>query len=125
MALNIFPGDVAKEIKECAQKASAHCAKVRMGKRGDADAEKVAFEQRAESFKKKAEGLLSTSTCDEIKWMFWSAAWHTANTRVGYKSDAARDERQMNEHFDKIVKSREITEKLATNVKWLGWNCAW
>ena len=125
MALTILPSDVAEEIKNCAEKASLHCAKVRMGGRGDADAEKVYFEQHAEAFKMKAKGLLGTSTCDDIKNMFWFAAWHTANTRVGYKSDAARDERQMNEYFDNIVKTEEMTRQLATDIKWLGWNCAW
>lgn len=125
MALKIFPADIAEEMKECAEKASWSCAKERKGKRGEADAEKVAFEQHADAFKKKSVGLLSPNTCDDIKWMFWNAAWHTANTRAGYSSDASRDKAKMEEHYRNIVKNGEVTEKLASDLKWMGWNAAW
>lgn len=125
MALSILPSDVAEEMKMCSQKASWSCAKERMGSRGDADAEKVAFEQHAESFKKKSVGLLSTSTCDEIKSMFWFAAWHTANTRKGYEKDAKNDKKRMEEHYEAVVKIGEVTDDLASNLKWMGWNAAW
>lgn len=125
MALKVLPNDVAEEMKECALRGSWHCAKVRKGKRGDADAEKVAFEHHADAFKKKSEGLLSTTTCDEIKSMFWFAAWHTANTRKGYNSDASRDKRDMETHYQNVLKTGDVTEQLATDMKWMGWNTAW
>ena len=42
MTLNLFPSDVADELKAYAVKASLHCAKVRLGSEGEADAAKVA-----------------------------------------------------------------------------------
>lgn len=96
-----------------------------MGKKGESDAEKIAMGQHFRQLIKKSEGLLSEKTCDEIKSMLWFAAWHTANTRVGYKSDAQRDKRQVNEHFENIIRGGEIQKELATHVKELGWSCAW
>ena len=64
MSLKVLPENIAKDMKECASRASWHCAKVRKGSRGDADAEIVGFEKHADLFKKEAAGLLSNSTCD-------------------------------------------------------------
>ena len=125
MSLKVLPENIAKDTKECASRASWHCAKVRKRSRGDADAEKVGFEKHADSFKKEADGLLSNSTCDEIKWMFWNAEWHTANTRVGYHSDASSDKERMEQHFRNIIRAGEITEQLCSDIKWMGWNAAW
>ena len=125
MSINILPKDIADELKACAEKASWHCARLRMGKKGAADAEKIDMGKHFKIFKQKSEGLLSERSCDEIKGMFWYAAWHTANTRVGYKSDAKRDKIQMEEHFEKLVSAGDVQKSLATDIKWLGWNCAW
>lgn len=55
--------------------------------------------------------------------MFLSAAWHTAKTRSG--SDAKKDKTHMEEHYQAVVKIGEVTEELASNLKWMGWDAAW
>ncbi len=125
MELLIFPQDVADELKACAEKASWHTARERFGKKGEADAEKIEMEKHFRNLKQKSDGLLSEKTCGEIKSMFWFAAWHTANTRKGYESDAKRDKKQVEGHYKNLVEGREVDGKLAANLKEMGWAAAW
>ena len=115
--MDVLPGDVAEKMKDCAWAAAWHTANTRMGSKGDAAADKVRFNDNADAFKDKAEGIIAGGTCDKIKWMFWDAAWHTANTRKGYTSDAAKDKDKMEANYRAIVASREISEKLAGNIR--------
>lgn len=125
MALNLFPSDVADELKTYAEKASLHCAKVRFGSKGEADAARIEAEQHFEYFKEKSESLLSEKSCNDIKWMLWYAAWYTANTRKGYHGNAAKDKERVDEHYHMVMKGREVSKALATNVKEMGWAAAW
>lgn len=125
MALNIFPSDVANELKSYAETASSHCAKARFGKKGEADAAKIKAEQHYDNFKEKSEGLLSDTSCENIKWMLWRAAWYTANTRKGYKGDAEKDKQGVEDQYQKVIQKREVSETLMTNVKEMGWGAAW
>ena len=70
-------------------------------------------------------GFLSAETCDDIKSMFWYQAWRTANERKGYRSDAARDIKTVEEKYQKIVQRGELAKGLASNVHSMGWNIAW
>ncbi|XP_078370267.1 uncharacterized protein LOC144654019 [Oculina patagonica] len=135
-ALDIFPLDIAKELKGYAAKAASHCAKMRLGNRGEADADKIESKNHFDSFKDKCKGLLSDKSCEDIKSMLWYTSWHAANTtkskrswqcakRNRYKSDAASDERVIQAKFQDVVSKGEISEALATNVKEMGWNAAW
>ena len=122
--MDIIPADAAEALK-CAIAAGNSTANERFGSKGEADAEKVHFNQHADSFKKKMKGFLSAETCDDIKPMFWYQAWRTANERKGYRSDAASDIKTVEEKFQKIVQSGELAKRLASNVHSIGWNIAW
>ena len=135
-ALEILPLDVAKELKGYTEKASSHCAKMRLGNRGEADADKIESKNHFDSFKEKCKGLLSGKSCEDIKSMLWYTAWHAANTtkskrswqcakRNRYKADAASDKRVIQAKFQDVVSKGEISEALAINVKEMGWNAAW
>ena len=121
MALSVLPSDVAEEMKKCSKKASWYWAKHIMGSRDDAYAEKVAYKQHAESFKKKSVGLLSTNTCDNIESMFWSAARYAAKKKSGHHAD----KEEMKEHYEAVVKIGEMTEDLASTLKLMGLYAAW
>ncbi len=123
--MDILPYDIAEDMKECCLKASSSTANERLGSRGSARADKVQFEDLAQSFEKKSDQLLSSNVCGNIKEMFWKAAWHTANTRKNYNSDAERDKREMEEAYQHIIKAGEVSTQLADNLKWMGWNAAW
>lgn len=123
--MNIFPADVAQEVKECAMAAGRSTAEERFGKQGEADAQKVYWGEHAEKFKNMMDGLLSADVCHDIKMMFWYQAWRTANERKGYTSDAKRDIKQVGEIYDKIKGRRELSDELASNVHSMGWNIAW
>lgn len=123
--MNSLPSDVGEEMKWCAWRASWHCSNTRKGYKSDAAKDKVAFDDHADSFKRNASGLLSTTTCDNIKWMFWEAGWCTANTRWNSREDAKNDKKRMEERYRSIRDSKEISEDLASTIKEMGWYAAW
>jgi len=91
-------------------------ANTRVGYHGDAACDLPTFNQYADNFKWMLAGTLLSSTCDHIKWMFWNAAWNTANTRAGYHSDAANDQRRVQQHYDAIISSGEMGTTLAYEI---------
>lgn len=123
--MDAFPADVAEQMKWCAWRASWHCSNTRKGYKGDASTDEVAFNDHADAFKKKSSEFLSAETCDDIKWMFWNAAWHTANTRWNYKKDAKKDKEKVEEHYQNIRRKEELSERLASDLQELGWSAAW
>ena len=123
--VNILPVDVAKEMRESSLAAGWSTANERLGSRSKAKTKKKEWKQHAADFKKESVGILSSSTCSDIKYMFWYQAWRTANIRKGYTSDAKRDLKEVNRLYKKIKKSGEMTSKLASNIKSMGWNIAW
>ena len=123
--MNVLPNDVAEKMKDCAWAAAWHTANTRMGSKGDAQADKVRFHDNADEFKRKATGILTGQVCDRIKWMFWDAAWHTANTRKGYNKDATKDKTNMEAGYRAIVASGEMSETLANNIRGMGWFASW
>lgn len=136
MALEIFPTNVAVELKMYAEKHSLHCAKIRRGKRKEADADMREAGNHLASFKEKCKGWLSDKSCLEIENMLGYASWHAANTkksetcwrrgsRKGYESDASNDKREVDEHYQNVLKEKEISETLAANVRDMGWDAAW
>lgn len=125
MALKVFPKDVADEIKKIAEKATFSCAEVKMGSQGRADVNSTQMKDHLHNLKQIAQDLISDHTCNNIQEMFSYSGWHTANTRVGNDSDAARDKTQVEDFYQQIIKSGELDKTLAENVKSLGWNCAW
>ena len=129
--LEILPFDVAEELKGYATKAAWHCSKMRLGDRGEADADKIEAKNHYDSFKEKCEGLLSDRSCEDIRSMLWSTAWYAANKtkskrcwrftkRNQYKGDAASDKRGVQAMYQDVLYRGEITETLATNVRELG-----
>ena len=133
--LEVLPVDVAEELKGYAEKASWHCCKMRLGDRGDADADKIEAKNHFDSFKEKCKGLLSNRSCEDIRSMLWNAAWYAANKtkskrcwsftkRNQYKADAASDKIGVQAMYQDVVYRGEITETLATNVRELGKNAA-
>ena len=133
--LEILPLDVAEKLKGYAEKAAWHCSKMRLGDRGDADADKIEAKNHYDSFKEKCKGLLSDRSCEDIRSMLWNSAWYAANKakskkcwwlnkRNQYKGDAASDKEGVQAMYQNIVNGGEITEALATNVRELGWNAA-
>ena len=117
--------DVAEELKSYAEKASSHCAKVRFGKKGEADADEIEAEQHYDHFKERSKGLLSDKSCENIKWMLWREAWYTANTRKGYKDDAKKDKEAVKQHYQRVIEEGEVSTALLTNVREMGWAAAW
>ena len=133
--LKILPLDAAKELKEYAEKAAWHCSKMRLGDRGDADADKIEAKNHFDSFKEKCMGLLSSKSCEYIRSMLWSTAWYAANKtkskrcwlltkRNQYKEDASSDKMGVREMYENVINGGEINETLATNVRELGRNAA-
>ncbi len=123
--INILPTDAAGQAKGCSWRGSWHASNLRKGYKGDAATDEVAFNDYADAFKKKMEGILSEETCNDIKWMFWNAAWYTANTRWLYYGDAQKDKERMEKHYDNIVGSGEVSSELASNLKNMGLAAAW
>ena len=123
--MDVLPNDVAEKMKDCAWAAAWHAANTRMGSEGDAQADKVHFHDNADEFKQKATGILTEEVCDHIKWMFWNAAWYTANTRRGYDDDATKDKENMEAGYRAILASREISETLAENIRGMSWFASW
>lgn len=121
----ILPPDAATQMKWCAWRAAWYTANTRVGYHGDAARDRVAFNRHADNFKRMLAGTLSSSTCDHIKWMFWYAAWNTANTRAGYHSDAANDRRRVQQHYNAIISSGEMGTTLAYQIREMGWAAAW
>ena len=125
MGLDLFPKDMADELKGLAEKASSSCAQERFGTPGKAAASKIEAGQHFDNFKEKAKSLLSSASCDNIQDIFWREAWHTANTRKGYKSDANKDEAAVKQHGKNLIQGGEVSKALATNLINMGWAAAW
>ncbi len=123
--MDILPYDIAEVMKECCLKASSCTTNTCFGSSGTAKANKVQFEDLAQSFKNKSDQLLSANACDNIKEMFWKAAWHTVNRTRYYKSDAERDKREVEEAYQCIIKAGERSTRLAGEIRWMGWSAAW
>ena len=135
--LERFPKGVADELKNYAEKHSLHCAKMRRGKEM-----KKAFEELSgawthiASFSEKCKGWLSDESSLEIEKMLEYAGWHAANTkksksclqhgsRKGYENDASINKRKLEQHYENVVKKKEISETLAKNVRDMGLSAAW
>jgi len=137
VALEIFPTDVADELKMYAEKHSLHCAKIRRRKQiTEADADLSEARSHIASFKEKCKGWLSDKSCLQIEKMLEYAGWHAANTkksetrwrrgsRKGYEHDASINKRLLEQHYQNVVKEKEISETLAANVRDMGWGAAW
>ena len=65
--LEILTLDVADELIGYTEKAAWHCSKMRLGDRGDADADKINAKNHYESFKEKCKGLLSGKSCEDVR----------------------------------------------------------
>ena len=99
-----------EHIKWMAWDAAWHTANTRVGLRfaglafsKDAKDDKKRFEDHARAVEESGE--LSQGLSDSIKWMAWDAAWHTANTRFGWRQDAEADRHRSDQHFSKIAGS--------------------
>ena len=125
MALNIFPNDVAEELKAYAEKFSKHCTEELFGSKGEADAAKIEAEQIFDHFKEKSESLLSEKSCEDIKMILSSEASCTANAMNGNLIVAAREKERVKEHCQKLVEGGEVSKELAKNVAEMGWGAAW
>jgi len=136
VALEIFPTDVAVELKMYAEKHSLYCAKMRQWKQiKDADADGSEARSRIASFNEKCKDWLSDKSCLEIEKMLEYAGWHAANTkksetcwrrsnRKGYENDARINKEILEQHYHNVVKEKEISETLARNVRDMGWGAA-
>ncbi len=122
--INVLPANIAGDMKSCAWFASWYTSNSRSGNIDDAKNDIAAFYDYANKFKVKSSGLLSEQTCNDIKWMFWNAAWYTANTRWSIYNDAKYDKIRMDKHYDNIVSSGEISESLASDLENMGWAAA-
>ena len=133
--LEIFPPHAADELKAYAERQSLHSAKMRLGNRAEADADKTKAKDHYDAFQEKCKGLLSDKSCQHIRRMLLKAAWYTANTekskqcwlrteRDRYRSDAHSDKSGMYAKYQDIIKTGEISENLATNLKEMGCHVA-
>ncbi|XP_020619946.1 uncharacterized protein LOC110057699 [Orbicella faveolata] len=137
VVLKIIPTNVAVELKMYAEKHSLHCAKIRRGKQiTEADADLSEARTRIAFFKEKCKGWLSDKSCLQIEKMLEYAGWHAADTkksdtcwrrgsRKGYENDASINKRLLEQHYQNVVKEKEISETLAANVRDMGWAAAW
>ena len=123
--INILPQDAAKDLKDCAWAAGWYAANIRAGYNGDAANDKANLRRHAENFKDKMAGIISSGTVKNIREMFEYSSWHTANTRVGYHSDARRDRDRVNSEYDAIRRSGELSSSLIRNIREMGWAAAW
>ena len=121
--MDVLPYDVAEKMKDCAWATAWHAANTRMGSEGDAQADKVSFQDNADEFKQKATGILTEE--DHIKWMPWNAAWYTANTRKGYDDDATKDKENVEAGYNAIVAGGEMSETLVENIRGMSWFASW
>jgi len=124
-SMDKLPKDIAQGMLDCALNVAKSTANERFGSEGESIAALLNFEKSAAVFTEKASDLLSKSVCDDIKWMFWNAAWATANERRGYNGDAKKDRKRMEESCQKIVNSKLVTASLAENIKKMGLYSGW
>lgn len=136
-ALDVFPKDMADELKAFAEKLgefSARCIFGKRGKAGTAAAVRVNADMHFSNFMEKCEGLLSETTCLAIRSMLWNVAWYAANIKkvdvcclpgAKYQLNADDHQQQVDDFFHKIVSRQEITEMLTTHVKEMGSAAAW
>ena len=100
VALEIFPTNVAVELKMFAEKITLYYAKVCRGKQiTEAEGDRIEACRHRAYFKEKCKGWLSEKTWLEIEKMFVHASCHAANirksetcwrrgNRKGYENDA-------------------------------------
>lgn len=97
----------------------------RMGPQSDVAQNKLDAEEHMENMGKRSQGLLSGSDVDHFKWLAFNAGWHAANDRYGYKTDAAKDRKNMDEHRDALFESSVLGSSLVENLYQLCFNAAW
>ena len=122
--MNVFPADIAEDVTSCAMAAGWHASYSRKGKKGDSGASEVAFHDYVRAFTKKSAELLSAETCDNIKWMFWHAAWQVVNTLWRRRNEAEEGGLKVTERYQKICAKKELSETLASDLKELGLSAA-
>ncbi len=66
--------------------AAWHAAISHFDNKIEANQQKSQFERNARKFKMTADGKLSSGVCDNIKWLFWNAAWMVANEHKGIQT---------------------------------------
>ena len=137
VALEIFPTNVAVELKMFAEKITLYYAKVCRGKQiTEAEGDRIEACRHRAYFKEKCKGWLSEKTWLEIEKMFVYAGCHAANirksetcwrrgNRKGYENDANFAKREVEEHYQSVVMQKEISETLAANLRDMGWSAAW
>ena len=137
VGLEIFPTNVAVDLKMFAEKITLHYAKVCRGKHiTEAEADRIEARRHRASFKEKCKGWLSEETWLKIEKMFVYAGCHAANIRKsetywrrgkrkGYENDANFNKREVEEHYQNVVTQKEISETLAENLRDMGWSAAW
>ncbi|MEG3870790.1 MAC/perforin domain-containing protein [Microcoleus sp. Z1_B5] len=128
--INKLPIKVAEEIKGMAWNAAWYAANTRAGDKykGDAGTNDVGFKKHSGDMSKAVAALelkLSQNALDDIQWGAWNAAWYTANTRAGVQNDAKNDLKQFEQHFESLKNSKEVTDKLAENLKNMCLYAAW
>ena len=123
--INILPQGAATELKHCASASGWYSSNIRWGYNGDARNDQNNIRRHTANFKRKMTGIISSGVVDKIKDMFKYSSWHTANTRVGYHSDARRDRDTVNRLYSEIVNSGELSATLVSNIRGMGWAAAW
>ena len=106
--LNVLPNEIADNMRQCALKAAESTSNERMGTRGKAAAAKIESDYFCAEFTKQASDLISATISNDIKRMFWNAAWYTANTRKGYRNDAKTAKDAMNSRYQRRVSQTGI-----------------
>ena len=63
----------------------------------------------------------------ELKWAAWNAAWHTANTRMGSRTDAVGDELRWRPHIEAFARlANELSvNDITSRVRGFVWSAAW
>ena len=124
--LKTLPPDVAEQLKQIAWGASWYTANTRAGYNGDAAGDQLNFQQGSQNLDAKAVGLgLSQNTLNDIKSFAMDAAWHCANERKGYSSDAAGDLERTQAEYNRLVSSGELAQVVVDNITNLCWAAAW
>ena len=81
-AISLLPQEAASVLKSCASSAGWYTANTRAGYTDDANSDLQSLNGNIEIFRALMSRDLSSQTVDQIKDMFLSAAWNTANTRA-------------------------------------------
>lgn len=81
-AISLLPQEATSVLKSCASSAGWYAANTRAGYTDDANSDLQSLNGNIEIFRALMSRDLSSQTVDQIKDMFLSAAWNTANTRA-------------------------------------------